>query len=196
MSILHRFTAIFGTGLISYLILTNLFADRALSSQFANGTVVFDKSPRLLDAVTTFNNVRAWGATYYFTIELPQEAGEPINQVVISQRQGSEDIDFFLDKTVAVKGEYGNKGEAIALQKVNQDEKTKAITVVFESPVEPGTTFSIGLKPKENPSYSGIYLFGVTAIPLGEKPQPLYLGVGRLTFYSGSDNFDSMRHFR
>jgi hypothetical protein len=183
------FFKIFGVGLVlSYLTCSSY--NRATASQFPNGRVVFDKSPRLLDAVTTFNNARAWGATYYFTIELPEEAGEPIDKVIISQRQGSEDIEFLLDKTVAVEGSYNNKGKQINLGEVTRDEETNEITIILDSPVSPGTVFSIGLKPKINPSYSGIYLFGVTVFPQGEKPSPLYLGVGRLDFYSGRDFWD------
>jgi hypothetical protein len=189
MPISNPFFKLLTTGLIGLIIAIGLFDDRSIAAQFSDGRVVFDKSPRLLDAVTTFNSVRSWGATYYFTIELPQDAGEPIQKIVINQRQGSEDIDFLLDKTVAVEGSYRNKGDRFNLQAVNRDEKTGEITVVLDSPIPPGTTFSIGLKPTENPSLSGVYLFGVTAFPAGEKPSPLYLGVGRLDFYSGSDNF-------
>jgi Protein of unknown function (DUF2808) len=176
---------LFATGLVlTYLIYYR--CDGTIASQFPNGRVVFDKSPRLLDAVTTFNNVRAWGATYYFTLELPKEAGEPIAKVVISQRQGSEDIEFLLDKTIAVEGSYNNKGKQINLRTVTRDEETKEITVILDSPISPGTIFSIGLKPTINPFYSGIYLFGVTVFPPGEKPSPLYLGVGRFDFFSDS----------
>jgi hypothetical protein len=170
--------------------LTYYSYDLAIASQFPNGRVVFDKSPRLLDVVTTFNSVRAWGATYYFTVELPKEAGEPIDKVVIAQRQGSEDIEFLLDKTIAVEGSYDNKGKQINLGAVTRNEETKEITIILDSPVSPGTIFSIGLKPRINPFYSGIYLFGVTVFPQGEKPSPLYLGAGRLDFYSGRDYFD------
>jgi Protein of unknown function (DUF2808) len=182
------FLNLLGTGFV-FIYLAFSHCDRTLASQFPNGRVVFDKSPRLLDAVTTFNNVRVWGATYYFTVELPKEAGEAIEKVVISQRQGSEDIEFLLDKTIAVEGSYNHKGKQINLRRVTRDEETKEITVILDSPISPGTTFSIGLKPKINPFYSGIYLFGVTVFPLGEKPSPLYLGVGRLDFFSGGDYF-------
>lgn len=182
------FLKLFGTGLV-FIYLTCYRCSSTIASQFPNGRVVFDKSPRLLDAVTTFNTIRTWGATYYFTLELPKEAGEPIEKVVISQRQGSEDIQFLLDKTIAVEGSYNHKGKEINLRMVTRDEETKEITVILSSPIYPGTIFSIGLKPKINPFYSGIYLFGVTVFPLGEKPSPLYLGVGRLDFFSGGDRF-------
>ena len=153
--------------------------------QLADGTVSFEKSPRLINAVTTFNAVRVWSAKYYFTIYLPDNAGEPLEQVTIQQRQGVEDIRFQLEKTFAFEGTHRDKGERLTLQAVSKDEQTNTISVTFDPPIPPGQTFTIGLKPRRNPRYSGIYLFGITAFPAGEKPRSLYLGVGRLQFYRG-----------
>ena len=157
--------------------------------QFPNGRTAFNKSPLLRNAVTTFSGVRVWGATYYFTVELPANAGEPLEKVVIAQRQGQDDISFRLDKTVAYNGTHRRKQEQLTLKNVSQDEETKAITIVFDKPIPPGTTFTVGLKPKRNPDFGGVYLFGVTAFPLGEKPDGLYLGAGRLQFFQGDDGF-------
>ena len=157
----------------------------------SSGRVAFDKSPLLRNAVTTFSGVRVWGAKYYFTIELPADAGEPLQKVVIAQRQGADDISFRLDKTFAFNGTHRRKQEKLALQNVSQDEETEAITVIFTNPIPPGTTFTVGLIPKRNPDFGGVYLFGVTAFPWGEKPDGLYLGAGRLQFFQGDDgSFD------
>lgn len=53
-------------------------------------------------------------------------------------------------------------------------------TVIFETPVEPGNTVLIAIKPQRNPSTGGVYLFGVTAYPTGENSSGLYLGSGRI----------------
>lgn len=55
--------------------------------------------------------------------------------------------------------------------------------IVFEQPVQPGTTVTIAVEAKRNPNSGGIYLFGVTAYLVGEKANGLFLGYGRLTFY-------------
>jgi len=47
---------------------------------------------------------------------------------------------------------------------------------------------TIGVKPRRNPDFGGVYLFGVTAFPAGEKSRGLYLGAGRLHFF---ENFNS-----
>jgi hypothetical protein len=149
----------------------------------------FRKSPRLLNAVTTFDGVRVWGATYYFTIAIPVDAGESLQKVVINQRQGLDEIAFNLDKTVAYLGTHRHKQEQLTIKNVIQDEETKAISITFATPIPPGTTFTVGLKPKRNPDYGGVYLFGVTAFPRGQNPYGLYLGPGRLHFYRGNDSF-------
>ena len=180
-----RVIACLGTGLI----ISTLNIPVTNAVQFPNGRTAFNKSPLLQNAVTTFSGVRIRGATYYFILELPANAGEPLQKVVISQRQGQEDISFRLEKTVAYTGTHRRKQEQLNLKNVSQDEETEAITVVFDQPIPPGTTFTVGLKPKRNPRFGGIYLFGVTAFPIGEKPDGLYLGAGRLQFFQGSDGF-------
>ena len=171
------------------LIFTTLNLPVTTAVQFPNGRVAFDKSPLLRSTVTTFNGVRVWGARYYFTIELPADAGESLQQVVIDQRTGGEDIDFYLSKTVAYHGTHRRKQAKLTIDSISQNEKTQAITVTLAEPIPPGTTFTIGLKPKRNPDLGGVYLFGVTAFPRGEKPDGLYLGAGRLHFYQGDDGF-------
>ncbi len=59
-------------------------------------------------------------------------------------------------------------GIIIAPQAFTQDPQSKTINVSFEPPVSPGTTFSISLQAKQNPSDGGIYLFTVNAFPAGE----------------------------
>jgi len=152
-----------------------------------DGRVAFEKSPRLTNVITTFNSTSVWGAKYYFTLELPENAGEPLSKVIIQQREGVEAIRFQLEKTLAFEGNHTDKGENLTVKNVTQDEETGEISVIFDQEISPGTTFTVGLKPVKNPDYSGVYLFGVTAFPQGEKPEGLYLGVGRLHFYRSSD---------
>lgn len=169
--------------------------DGAIDPKFATAleantvnTAYFTKAPRLLGASVTHNSVQARGAKYYFNLQLPQDAGTNLQQITIAQRQGQETIDFRLDETVAYIGTNRDKKAQIAIANVGQDEETGEITIILEKPVSPGTTFTVGLKPRKNPFYDGVYLFGVTAFPQGNNPQSLYLGVGRLHFYRGNDD--------
>ncbi len=179
--------------LASTLVLTATFTGVAVpfaeAIQLANGTVAFVKSPHLIAASTTFNEAYAWGATYYFTVELPENIGEPLGMVKIQQREGFETIRFNLEESLVFEGKHRNKGDKLAIAEVTEDKETKTISLTFDPPISPGKTVTIGLRPVRNP-IDGIYLFGVAAFPAGEKPYGLYLGVGRLHFY---DDFD--RHF-
>jgi hypothetical protein len=178
-----RVTTVFGITLAASASIWGLATPLTQAIQLADGIVSFEKPPNLISATTTYNTTYMWGATYYFTLELPANAGEPLQRVTIGQRQGVDDIRFDLEDTRAFEGTPRNKGEKLTLKAVTQDDQTKAISVTFDPPIQPGKTFTIGLRPIRNPSSGGAYIFGVTAFPAGEKPYGLYLGVGRLQFY-------------
>ena len=151
-----------------------------------DGTVAFESGIALVDAHTTFSGVRVRQARYYFDLELPNDLGEPLKKVVIGQRTGGDEVEFKPDKTTAYLGNHRDKNEQLEL-KAFVDETTAEITVEFDQPIPPGNTVTIGIKPRRNPDYGGVYLFGVTAYPPGDKSVGLYLGPGRLHFYRSND---------
>lgn len=158
-----------------------------LAVQTQDGTVAFEAGLLLVDTYATFTGVRARQAKYYFDLELPEDIGEPLQQVTIRQRSGGDKVKFKPEKTEVYLGSHGDKEEnlpAIA----TWDEASEAITVKFDKAISPGSKVTIALKPRRNPDYAGVYLFGVTAFPRGEKPRGMYLGSGRLHFYRGSDS--------
>ena len=156
--------------------------------QLADGTVYFDSPPRLEKAVTTVDSPRAWGATYYFTLTIPENAGEPLGRLVVSQREGLDDLRYRDEKTVAFEGDRWRKREEILLAEVTSDRETNTVSVSFDPPVAPGKRMTVGLKPVRNPDTGGVYLFGVTAYPAGDKAHGQFLGFGRLHFYDGGGN--------
>jgi hypothetical protein len=155
-----------------------------------DGTVAFESGLLLLDAHTTFDGVRVKQARYYFDLELPDDIGESLQKVVIGQRNGGDEVTFKPEQTEVYLGDHRHKLQRVAAI-VTRDEDTEKITVEFEQPIAPGNKVTIGLKPKSNPSYGGVYLFGVTAYPTGEKARGMYLGAGRLHFenYNDGDPF-------
>ena len=175
--------------------LITIFSSVSIQShavQAPDGTVSFESAVLLLKSSTTFNGIRVRQAIYYFDLELPNNVGESLQKVVFKQRTGGYEIKFRLDKTKAYLGERSNKQEQLNLATF-QDETTGEITVVFDQPIPPGKQLTIGLKPKRNPDLAGVYLFGVTAFPTGEKSRGMYLGPGRLQFYDSFDSFDGYR---
>ena len=146
----------------------------------------FTQPPRLTYAVATHDNIREWAVTYYFTIKLPENAGTPLEKITIEQREGLEYIRFNLKKSFVFEGTRSKKGKKLQLKDITSDKKTKTVSLVFDPPVTPGKTITVDLQARQNPTSEGIYLFGVTAFPIGEKSRGQFLGFGRLHFYSGT----------
>ncbi len=180
-----RLATIFTTALALLAGLGGVTAEVTPAVQLRDGTVYFVQPPDLVDATTTFNRVNVWGATYYFTIDLPQKAGEPLQRVTITQREGADNIRYKLEDSRAFVGTRNDRGAPVKLGEVTWERKTRTVVVSFDPPITPGKTVTIGLRPVRNPRISSVYLFGVTAFPAGEKSHGQFLGFGRLHFYGG-----------
>ena len=120
-------------------------------------------------------------------MSIPEGIGEPLKRVVFQQRTGSEEIEFKPEQTKAYLNRSRDEEDLINLT-TTFNEETGEVVVEFAKPVPIGSELSIGIKPRENPEIGGVYLFGVTAFPRGEKSRGLYLGAGRLHFF---DSFNS-----
>ncbi|MFB2917684.1 MULTISPECIES: DUF2808 domain-containing protein [Aerosakkonema] len=181
-----RISTILGTTLtLTAGLLSNIAAASAI--RLADGTVYFAQPPSLVSASTTFNDVYVWGAKYYFTLSVPENAGEPLQRVTITQQEGIDDIEFDLEDSRAFEGTRAEKGKSVALRSVMRDDNKRMLSIAFDPPVPPGKTVTIALNPIRNPKYAGVYLFGVTAFPAGEKTHGQFLGFGRLHFYDNRD---------
>lgn len=141
----------------------------------------FLQSPRLIRAATTFKSPRVI-ATYFFAIQVPEDAGNSLKLVTINQQVNVETIRFFPDDTKAFLGD--NNGTPIAIDtQLDQSDGRNQLNVSFSDAIQPGETVTIAVRAR-NPLYGGIYQFGVTVYPQGSNPQPLYLGNGRIHFSS------------
>ncbi|QLE54845.1 DUF2808 domain-containing protein [Nostoc sp. TCL26-01] len=181
-----RLAVLLGRAIATLVILKSCTINQSQAIQLQDGTVYFVQPPRLVEVTTTYNEVNFWSATYYFTVSLPENASEPLQQITINQHEGVDDIRFDLEKSFAFEGTRSRKGQKIGLKDVTRENKTRTLSVIFDPPVPPGKTITIGLKPWQNPSVAGVYLFGVTASPPGEKTHSQFLGYGRLQFYQRS----------
>lgn len=184
-----RFAIIFSTFLACIIGIEISTSRLTQAVQLRDGKVYFVQVPRLLKATTTFNDVYAWGATYYFTVKVPSDAGEPLQTITINQHSGFDYINFDLEDSFAISKSNGKK-EKLPLM-VTEKPKSKTVSVTFDPAVEPGKTITIALKPRRNPSVEGVYLFGVTAFPKGEQSHGQFLGYGRLHFYRNRNSLFS-----
>ncbi|OUC13530.1 MAG: hypothetical protein B0A82_17000 [Alkalinema sp. CACIAM 70d] len=153
--------------------------------QLQDGTVYFNQPPSLVDAITTSTIADDWSATYYFTIALPAKAGEPLQKVTISQAEGVDRVNFATQHMAAFAGQPRQLGQPLTIADRQIDRSTRTVTIGFDPAIEPGQTITIALDPHRNPFSEGVYLFGVTAYPQGEKSHGQFLGYGRFHFYRG-----------
>ncbi len=154
--------------------------------ELADGTTYFLNPPRLLGAITSQDGTFIWGATYYFTLELPENAGEPLQKVAIVQEGGLGRPLFDASSTEVFEGTRNRLGKSLAIQNVNLDPDVPALVIEFNPPIPPGRTITIRLYPVKNPTVAGTYLYGVTAFPTGKKPFGQYLGVGQIRIYDSN----------
>lgn len=154
-------------------------ADPAAAVRFSDGTIQFAGVPLLGKVSTTDNHVWAWGATYFFTVKVPADASEPLGRVVVQQKEGVDSVSFNLKRTYAYLA--GDRQQRVALEASNGEKDS--IDIRFTEPVPPGSTVTLGLRPYNNPDTGGVYLFGVTTFPQGDKVRGQFIGYGRLQFY-------------
>ncbi|MBD2775966.1 DUF2808 domain-containing protein [Iningainema tapete] len=178
-----RIAFLFGTAITCLAAVGGYTANLSQAVQLRDGRVYFVQPPRLVEAVTTYKEIYVWGATYYFTMDLPENAGEPLQKVTFNQHEGVDRIRFDVKDSYAFVGERSSRGEKLAIKEATSDRKTRTVSLTFDPPVSPGKTITIALKPVQNPTIQGVYLFGVTAFPPGEKAYGQFLGYGRLQFY-------------
>ncbi|AKG24540.1 hypothetical protein IJ00_09240 [Calothrix sp. 336/3] len=152
-------------------------AANASTSTDTNATFV--QSPKLVSATTPYTDTSIWGATYYFTVEIPTGAKQPLQKLTFNQTAGVDTIEFDHQNTIAWEGTSKNQGKKLAVTVT----KERTLTVSFDRAIAPGSTVTIGLRPYKNPMAGGIYLFGVTAFP-PEQTTGEFLGFGRLQFYA------------
>jgi hypothetical protein len=166
---------------------TVLFTLPVTAEQLNDGRTFFDRSPKLVKA-TTSNPATQFSSVYTFTLTVPADVGQPLQAVTITQNHVNEKIEFDLNKSVAFAGHRYGVGERLPLASVGgfEPDNSQTATIVFNQPIEPGTTVTIALHARRNPNRGGTYLFGVTAYPVGESANGLFLGHGRLTFYENS----------
>ncbi|KAI9130060.1 DUF2808 domain-containing protein (plasmid) [Acaryochloris sp. CCMEE 5410] len=160
-----------------------MLASPSTAVQFPDGRTAFNSPPRLIEAESSYTQQNV-PSTYYFTLKIPANAGEPLKAIKIAQRENVETISYGGNSTRAFQGSRWARGTQFSLTPVGGSTEPGAMTVVFDSPVQPGETITVALKAKNNPTFGGIYHFGVTAYPAGDKSIGQFLGYARLSFYA------------
>lgn len=181
MSFFKSFT---GLCLGTALALGGMAVSRSSAVQFADGTVAFEVPPQLSNFYATRNRVGDRHSTYYFTLVIPDEAGEPLATIEITLTEGRANLlRYHLDDTALFSGTPRDRGESIPLAAVTYDDEAQAMTLVLEEPALPGQLVTLALQPVRNPRWEGVYLFEVVTRPAGEMNRPQRAGTARLQIY-------------
>jgi hypothetical protein len=163
---------------------TQIKSQKSISTSQA-GQTFFSHPPTLIRAASSQLGVSV-PSTYKFTLVVPQDAGQPLKAVTITQAENGETIKFDVSNSKAYTGRRLTANSEIRLASVGGDQPANPgqQTIVFDQAVSPGSTVTIALAAQKNPTSSGIYLFGVTAYPDGENGLGQFLGYGRIHFSS------------
>lgn len=143
----------------------------------------FRASPRLVDSNTSFSTTNVL-SRYNFYIDIPSQAENNLNKIVINQQTNLETIKIYPEKTkvfiLTNQGENSLDNSTTLI--VNEDENTSQIVINLSSSIPPDSRIKVVLRAR-NPLYEGIYQFGVAVYPEGDNPRSLYLGIARFHFY-------------
>lgn len=156
----------------------------SISTEQARQTF-FNYPPRLIRAAASQVG-RDTPSTYEFTLTVPKDAGQPLKAVKITQAKNLETVNFEVSDSKAFIGKRFAAGPEIQLASIGGDQPSTPgeVTIVFDRPVQPGTTVTVALAAQANPNWGGVYLFGVTAYPAGDNGLGQFLGYGRICFYN------------
>lgn len=164
----------------------NIFSYPSSAQVSPRNLSFFRASPRLTRSVTTFSFADVI-STYIFEIEIPQNAGNNLQKIIINQQKNTETITFFPDKTkVFILNQNQKPLDVNSTLNVNNNQNE--IIINLSQPANPGDKIRLAIKAK-NPLYGGIYQFGITVYPEGNNPQSLYLGIARFHFNMRGDRF-------
>lgn len=179
------------TGLLSGLV-TSLVSLQVPGSPLAvsparslelRGSTFFTRPPWKVDLVSYYTTIWQPWAQYYFTVEVPADAGAALGGLTIQQTRGVDrNFNFSVDRSRAFLGRPRREGSPVPVE-VAFDQVARQFTIRFPEPIPPGGTVTVVLKPWNNPAYSDTYMFQVTAYPAGENPSPAPLGFGTLRIY-------------
>jgi hypothetical protein len=161
-----------------------LFAPAARALEL-RGQTWFTKPPWKVDFRNYYWYVMQSGGEYYFTVNLPEEAGAALGGLEIQQTRGVDtQFPFMAERTRAFVGLPRREGPTIPVQAVFHA-ASRRVSVHFPEPPQPGQTITVALRPWYNPSQADTYMFAVQALPAGPNPVPASLGFATMPIYEG-----------
>ena len=152
--------------------------------QLGDGTTAFNSPPRLADFVTLDIDANERRPTYYVTVDLLPETGEPLETLTISLIEGRfTRLNYHTDQIKVFEGTRRDRGSNYTVATADFDDDTQTLTIRLAEPAAPGQLLTVALELVRNPRWEGVYLYEVTAAPAGENPRFQRVGTGRIHIY-------------
>ena len=147
------------------------------------GSSYFTRPPWKVTLRSYHTTVSQPAAKYYFTVDLPLDAGAALGGLSIRQTRGVDTrFQFNPGRSRAFLGRPREEGPDVPVE-VTFNASERLLQAKFPEPVPPGSTLTLMVKPWANPAKADTYLFQVTALPAGPNPVGASLGVGTLRIY-------------
>ncbi|MEM9137928.1 MAG: DUF2808 domain-containing protein [Cyanobacteria bacterium P01_F01_bin.42] len=169
------------SGLLAVTDMTTLAQGQSLEPVIiadADSEIQFVQPPRLIHSTTTEKTADQLWSRYFFTIEVPPNAGASLKQVDFALKLGVRFPRFSTRGTRIFTGR-SKKGDRIPIESVMANRDLKTVAVTLERPVEPGETVTVMLKTIKNPS-AGTYQYEVRGHAPGSQSRGQYIGLGRI----------------
>ena len=154
-----------------------------VSSGNSSQPIAFVGIPRLIDSAST-QEYTDTPSTYYFTINVPENAGTSLKQIQFTQTNGGEFIGEDIYKVSGFEETRKNRGSELSVSLDENNQDTRTITVSLEQAIEPGKTITIALRTRQNPNDSGVYQLRITGFPNGDNVREAPLGIARFHIYA------------
>lgn len=143
-----------------------------------SSNVQFAQAPRLLNATTTEKTTNQLGARYFFTIEVPPNAGASLEQLDFILKLGTNYPRFTAQGSKVFQGD-SKQGSNVPVKMVVSDPSTRTLTVTLSEPIKPGQTSTVMLKTVKNPSV-GTYQYEIRGHAKDSQSKGQYVGLGRI----------------
>jgi hypothetical protein len=163
---------------------TSICITTATAAQPTTEQTTFTHAPILVRSVSSFQQAD-FPSTYQFTLKVPENAGASLQALRITPDNQPGPIGFKMSHTTAFWGDSFAGGPAVSLANVGgtTPENPNEVMVVFDPPIAPGKTVTVSLESTRNPRFSGVYFVGVTAFPVGQSNEGIFLGYRRFNVY-------------
>ncbi|MGD1860534.1 MAG: DUF2808 domain-containing protein [Leptolyngbyaceae cyanobacterium] len=152
--------------------------------QLGDGTIAFNSPPRLDSFITFDERAQDRNTTYYVTVRLLPEAGEPLQTLSVSLIEGRFNrLNYRTEQISVYGGQPRDRSTAYPVETADYDANSQTLTIRLAQPAEPGQTLTFELELVRNPRFGGVYLYDVVAAPAGENPRFQRIGTGRIHIY-------------